>query len=70
MLGPQPTDAIESRAHVGQEGDRCRFFRGRRISFRLVEGPSDLSVAVAFLPESVSQKLQFSLQSFPGHKVI
>jgi hypothetical protein len=63
VLCQQPTDAIESRADVGQKGDRVRFLWWRCDLLRWAEGPSVLSVAVTVLPESGPKKLQFTLQA-------
>jgi hypothetical protein len=52
ILGQQLVVAIESRAHVGQKGDRGRFLRWRCDSPQWVDSLSDLSIAVAILPES------------------
>jgi hypothetical protein len=57
----QPSDAVESRAHTGQEGNRDRFLRDWCTSSRWIEGPSGLLIAVAILPESGLQKLQSTM---------
>jgi hypothetical protein len=64
MLGQQPADAVERRADLGQISDQGKFLPGRCDSLLWIEGPSDLSVAVAVQPEGGPKKVQFTMQAF------
>jgi hypothetical protein len=62
--GQHSSDATEGRTDIWQKGDQGRFLQGWGYSLQWIESLSDLSVALAILPESGPEKLQLITQDF------